>query len=422
MKNNRANTSSKLTMSLKKNFSWSLFGNIIYAACQWGIISVIAKMGTVQMVGQFSLGLAISAPLIMLTNLQLRSVQATDTKSEIKFGNYLGLRILTGFFFTILLFIILVFQNNSLETILIVLMVSVVKLVESVSDVIFGLFQKEERMDKISISRMIKGIFSVIIFTIIMLITDSLVYSLLIQIISLIIILILFDLRNAKYFTSVKPLFNRIVLKKLLIISFPLGIVHMLGSLNTNLPRYFLENTSGEEALGYFAAMAYIIVAGDTVITALGQSATPRLAKYYSIKAKSQFINLISKLTLMGFSVGILGTLITFLFGAELLEFLYTKDYASNKNVFLIIVISANITYLGSFISYAITAARFFKVQSIIAIIRMIATAVSALILIPRFGLYGASITLVISAVTHLICNVIVFLRILNMDKQVKAR
>ncbi len=86
-----ANLSSGL--SLKTNFSWTLAGNVIYAGCQWGMLVILAKLGSPEMVGRFALGLAITAPVIMFTNLQLRSIQATDARGEYLFGNYFGLRL-----------------------------------------------------------------------------------------------------------------------------------------------------------------------------------------------------------------------------------------------------------------------------------------------------------------------------------------
>ena len=37
-------------------------------------------------IGQFALALAITAPVLMLTNMWLRAVQATDTSSEFEFA------------------------------------------------------------------------------------------------------------------------------------------------------------------------------------------------------------------------------------------------------------------------------------------------------------------------------------------------
>ncbi|NLE39325.1 MAG: hypothetical protein GX621_14995, partial [Pirellulaceae bacterium] len=32
-------------LSLRRNFSWTLAGNLVNAACQWGVIVVLAKLG-----------------------------------------------------------------------------------------------------------------------------------------------------------------------------------------------------------------------------------------------------------------------------------------------------------------------------------------------------------------------------------------
>ena len=55
-------------LSLRSNFAWAVTGNTIYAICQWGMVVALAKFGSTLMVGQFSLGLAIVTPVLMLSN------------------------------------------------------------------------------------------------------------------------------------------------------------------------------------------------------------------------------------------------------------------------------------------------------------------------------------------------------------------
>ena len=43
-------------LTLRINFLWTLGGNVVYAASQWGILVVLAKLGTPQMVGEFGAG------------------------------------------------------------------------------------------------------------------------------------------------------------------------------------------------------------------------------------------------------------------------------------------------------------------------------------------------------------------------------
>src|SRR4051794_13503685 len=79
--------------SLRFNFGWTFVGYSVYSLCQWGMVSILAKAGGAATVGQFALALAVSAPIFMFTNLQLRAVQATDARSEYRFSDYVGLRI-----------------------------------------------------------------------------------------------------------------------------------------------------------------------------------------------------------------------------------------------------------------------------------------------------------------------------------------
>src|SRR5690606_15019377 len=90
-------------------------------------------------------------------------------------------------------------------------------------------------------------------------------------------------------------------------IAFPLGLVMLLLSLNTNLPRYFIQHEYGERALGFYSAIAYLMIAGTIVVSALGQSASPRLARQYAEGNLSAYKRLLSKLILVGIGLGVAG-------------------------------------------------------------------------------------------------------------------
>ncbi|TMA64558.1 MAG: lipopolysaccharide biosynthesis protein, partial [Deltaproteobacteria bacterium] len=80
--------------SLQRNVAWALVGNLGYSACQWGVLACIAKLGTAADVGLFALGLALTAPVITLTNLNLRLLQATDAREDYPFSVYFSVKLL----------------------------------------------------------------------------------------------------------------------------------------------------------------------------------------------------------------------------------------------------------------------------------------------------------------------------------------
>jgi O-antigen/teichoic acid export membrane protein len=399
----------KKGLSLKRNFSWNFVGNLVYALGQWLVLVIIAKIGNPQMVGLYSLGLAFTAPILMLTNLQLRAVQATDTSNKFTFNHYFGLRIATGIIALFFVLVINYINNFDLNKSLIIFLVGMSKVIDSYSDVVYGQLQQRERMDFLGISRILKGIITLFTVGMTLLITKSLLVSLLVLNITWLMIFCLYDFKSLSCFLkNKKPNFNIYKFKELIILTFPLGIMLMLGSLNTNFPRIIIEKVLGESQLGFFAALAYLIIAGNTFISAVGQAAAPRLAKYYSNKQITNFVKLLSRLLFIGFGIGLLGLIATLGFGEQILSFVYDESYSKYNNIFILLMVSGTFSFTSSFLGHAMTSMRLFKIQPYMGGFWFLISIVGSLILIPLFGLVGAAVTLIISSVIQLISQAIV--------------
>ena len=59
----------------------------------WALLCIIAKLGTPEMVGEYALGLAVTAPVLMMAQMNLRAVLATDARGEHCFADYWRLRV-----------------------------------------------------------------------------------------------------------------------------------------------------------------------------------------------------------------------------------------------------------------------------------------------------------------------------------------
>ncbi|AGT33676.1 hypothetical protein M493_17340 [Geobacillus genomosp. 3] len=403
-------------LSLKKNFFWNFIGNLIYAFAQWAILSLLAKLGNPQMVGQFSLGLAITAPIILFTNLQLNSIQVTDTQHKYKFGEYLGLRIVTNFIAILITILVILLGNYNPLTSLVIILVAFSKVIESWSDVVFGYLQQRERMDLTAISRILKAVLMLLIISILLYITHNVIWMVIGLCLSYMMVFFFYDLKVLKKFITPKLIFNYKNYVDIVKLALPLGIVLMLGSLYTNIPRIIIEKYLGEEQLGYFAAIAYLIVAGNTFIGAIGQAAAPRLAILFSEKNFIQFKKLLVKLVSIGFVTGILGVIITLLFGELILSILYKPSYAKYNELFTLLLISGTFSFSSTFLGIGLTATRSFKIQPYLGVIWIVVSFISAIILIPKFGLFGAGYSAIISSIVQFLSQLIA-LSVIYLDK-----
>jgi O-antigen/teichoic acid export membrane protein len=386
---------------LRVAFSWTLAGNVIYAACQFGMLSVLAKLGSPSIVGQYALGLAITAPVFMLTNLSLRGVQATDACHEFGFSDYFTLRLISTLLGTLAILLITAFAAYDIATKTVIVLVACAKAIETISDVIAGHLQKSERLDQVARALMIRGAVSVAIFTAAFSVTRNLIVTVAVLAIVWMAVIALYDFRVVSRLLGQPRRFFRFSLdtqKTLLSISWPLGVVMALASLNSNVPRYILEHKLGTAELGVFASLAYLLTAINLIVIALGQSVCTRMARLFYDCDVRQFKAVLSKLILFAAALGAAALGMALFAGRPILTFVYRSEYAEHVDLLLLMIVDATLVAIGAFVGFGMTAARCFRPQIPIMAATVVTTVVFTLALVPRFGLMGAGYGLMIAS------------------------
>jgi O-antigen/teichoic acid export membrane protein len=386
---------------LRIGFSWSFVGWVGYAGCQWLMLSVMAKLGNPTVVGQFAFALALSAPIFMFTNLNLRVVQSTDALGEYKFSDYATLRLLGSSVALSAVVAASFFLKLTRTALVVVLLVALFKFLESFGDVVAGLMQKFERLDRVAIALLLRGVISIGVFAITFAIWRSLPVSLIAWVVCVAVVIASYDFRVARKLASFKGgglWLHWPQLRSLAVVSLPLGLVSTITSFNTNIPRYTIQHVLSVSDLGIFASIAYPVTAATIISNSLGQSALARLSRLFAEKRIKEFERLVLKLVMVGAGLGLLALILVLACGNSLLAILYTPEYTKQGNLFALLALTAGLNCIGCFLTYALTAARKFRIQFPISILCMVATFVGSALLIPRYHLVGAALALLCSA------------------------
>lgn len=403
-------------LSLKRNFSWTLLGNVVYAGSQWAWLVVIAKMSDVATAGVFALGLAIATPVIVLANMNLRVVQANDVREQYRFGHYLALRLAATLLALCIIAGILVASPYAPASKLVVGAVALFKAMESFSDVLYGLQQQHERMDCIAKSMLLRGPLSVLALALGLYGHGSVLWGALGIVLAWGVVVLLYDIPNGRRLLhaqnpcadragwgmrrfGIAPHWDWPVLWRLALYALPVGMVLALVSFNLNIPRYVLEHVVGARALGIFAAIACFAQAGEIVARALGQSATPRLARHYACGERRAFRNLLGKLCLLNVAIGLLVMLVVAFCGRYILTVVYSREYAAIDNtLFMWLMVAALLTNLTGCLGTGVTSMRCFYPQVAAYALNCGVMAAASFVCIRHSGLSGAIIALVISS------------------------
>lgn len=410
-------------LPFRTNFSWTLAGMLAYAACQWGMLVAMARLGSPRMVGQFALGLAISGPVMLLANLELRFIVATDARGEYGFGDYFGLRLLSASLALLIIAAVAWPLGGGADTASSIAALGLYKAVEALSDLLYGYFQQRGRNDLMGRSLLLRGPLSLAVLAGLVASTGTLVWGIVAMAAMGALVFLLHDLPAAIRLRDgapggARPRWNRRVLVRLALLSAPLGLVTMLFSLNTNLPSLLLQRTLGVSSVGLFAALLSLMTAGHVLINALGHSVSAPLAERYTAGDMAAFRRLVGRVCLGALLVGIGGLLGAAVLGRLILQHLFGPEYAREAGTLMGVMGAGSAAYLASALSYAMIASRRLRIQPVIMLASVAVTLGLGLVLIPRWSLAGAASALLGGALVQLVANAVVVGRVLAAGRR----
>ncbi len=368
----------------------------MFAASQWAILSLLAKLGDSVMLGHYALAAAVATPIAMFSHLNLRSVLVGDVERRHPFGDYLAVRLATTLLGLMAVALVALVSGYARPVPLAIVLLSVALSADQLSDIYYGLLQRRERMGPIARSMAARGVLSVVCFGVVLWLTRSLVGAVAALAAARIAVLLVYD-RPVSKAGSQRVLTGLHGPVEILRKAVPLGVVLMLASLSVNLPRYAIEHRFGAAELGAFAAVASFLTIGSTAANALGQSAMPRLARYYGAKDSRRFRALVWKLLAMAGSLGVSGVVVALLVGRLVLGVVYRPSYAAYAELLAWVMCAGIFCYVAIMLGYVITGARVYAAQAPLLVFVAASSAAGSWLLVPRLGLPGAALALALA-------------------------
>jgi O-antigen/teichoic acid export membrane protein len=299
------------------------------------------------------------------------------------------------------------FGGYGRTTAVVILAVAVAKAVETLSDIHYGLFQLNDRLDQTGRSMILRGLSSLAALGICLYLISSVFWACMCVALAWALTLFLFDVRRGRRLiaNTENPAGCEGPLRRMGLISLalPLGIVTTIASVNLHMPRYFVDAYMGEHQLGIFSAMAYATVALTLVGDSLGSSAIPRLSRLYAARAMTEYRALILRLFAFGCAGGLAALAIAYGFGAWLLRFFYSPDYAAHSRAFTLLTAAAAVHFAASMLTSGITSARRFLIQVPLYLLVAASTAWGCARWVPVHGLEGAALGVLCGAAVRLL-------------------
>ena len=184
----------------KKKFMWNMAGSLCNSLSSMLLLIIVNRISGESRGGFFALAYSTAQLLFSVGGFEIRPVQSTDIKNKFTFDQYFTSRMLNCIIMLICMIGYIVVNGYTGVEALTVFWILGYRMVEAVADVYSGLFQQRERIDISGKEMLMRSGISTITFTIILWLTDNLLYAAMTLTLTSLVIMLFYDLHMKKYF------------------------------------------------------------------------------------------------------------------------------------------------------------------------------------------------------------------------------
>lgn len=396
-------------------------GNIIYLGAQWIISVILVRIGGLEDAGYFSLAMTVANIFGMLANYGLRTYQVSDISGRFSDAVYIVSRLITVALSVVFCLVYSLIYGYDKQILLVIMLFMLHKAVETFSDVLNGIWQKNGDMLSIGFSMGIKGILNFIGFIAVYIYSHSLVVSMAVMAVFSLLVLAVYDLPKSKNWVSFIGLFRKSdfeQIKALLKTGFLTMLFVVLLSAFSGIPKLVIERELDASLLGVFSSISAPTVLISTFAIGVLLPVAPKMADYFGRQKSKELFRILLLSCGVFAAVGILAYIAAVFVGRELFDLVFGSEVASYFNLFYyMIAISVFSAIISCFSTYFISARKLKALLAFSALTCMLVLLLSVTLVHYR-GMFGAAYAMLTALIVQIIAEGTYILRdLLKMKK-----
>lgn len=316
---------------------WYSLGMTLYLGCQWLLSILVVHLSGYADAGDLSIAMTVSNVFSMAALFGVRNFQVSDIRDEIPGSIYVTARVVTTAIAYLALIFFVLAGGYGRTTACVILLYCLFRVSEAAVDVFHGIDQKKGRLDAVGKSHAMRGVVFLLVFVVILYLGGSLSTAILAMTAAVFLFVLFYDYPIANKLTPFRIDWNWGQILGLLKQCTPLVVYALMLSITGLIPRYFLERMDGSEALGFYASVATPTLIVQVAASYLFNPMIPSFSEALLEGNKKRFSQLFQKVNMFiaGLAVAALlggkflgGYLLTLLFDAEILPYVYLLDLA----------------------------------------------------------------------------------------------
>lgn len=375
---------------------WNAVGCLFYLGCQWvTTVIVVLFSSDYNNSGILAFAMSIGNMFASLSLYKIRTYQVSDIKNRFSGSDYVGFRLFTiaASFALVSLYLAIITRN--IPMIIATLFYMLFKADETFVDVLYGIDQKNGRMDYIAMSQVIRGLATIIGFGVPLYLTGDLLPAIIGMTLLCAANTMLWDVRHSLRFESIKPHLSKSKLMDLAKACLLPTIANLCATSIVSVVRQKYGIMEGSEMLGIYASIATPAVLIQAGSTYLYSPLIGTLANALINKGGASFRHEFAKVTLSLIIVILIIVGGFSLFGGKLLITVYGDTIAPHIWIFIPVLLATTSIALLLYINDVLLILRDGVTQLAINAFALVLVTLFSGSIIDAFGMNGVNIAII---------------------------
>lgn len=335
-------------MDYKKQAFYNTVGNLVYMVSLWLISSVLTvRLAGFEAAGVFSIATSVGNIFYFISVYGMRSYQASDSLFQYSPKDYFAVRGITVAVAAVALVVYLWIAKFAPDITIAVLLYTVYKFFEAYSDVFFGELQRVGHLEICGISMSLKGILSIVVYSIVLLWCGNLNYALLAMVMIAALFLLLYDIRGYRKNRNEESKRAATAVVGLLKAGFSMLLTTVFPIIVTAVPRLALEKYCGTAVLGIYSSISTPTV---LITTLVPNVLAPFMTLFGVCYHNKEFHRLLKMLWIALASTALLGLVAcvcAYFLGDIVMSLLFGEEILAHMYLFIPLILATTVYALS---------------------------------------------------------------------------
>ena len=378
--------------SQARDYFWNTVASLMLSLTTAVLLLVVKRTAGLEAAGVFTIANTVGQQFQALGMYEVRTYHVTDARHRFSFGTYLATRLVTVGAMVAGIIVSAALSGDGLMAAVLIALIACLRVFDAFEDVFYCELQREGRLDIAGKACFLRTLTTIGVFSVVLALGGSMLTAAAITLVASLVVMLGAYLPPARRLFPLGPRWEPRPIIRVLAECLPLFLASFIALYLANAPRFAIDRYLDNAQQGYFAIIFMPAFTINLLSFVIFRPLLTQMADRWIGADRAGFAAIVRRGLLGTFVAFIAVALVTYTVGAPILGFVYGTDVSGSMLELMVLVAGGALNAAGVILYYALTTMRLQRLVFAGYIIAAAAITVLCLLLVPTYGLLGASL------------------------------